>query len=69
MVFGISCRFGVYDDFSGNGRDPIVAEPAGVSIDVVVGPVGHIYRVNENWLWQSASTKLEGSQIELIEKF
>jgi hypothetical protein len=54
--------------FSGNGRDPIVAEPARVSIDVVVGPVGHVYRVNENWLWQTASTKLEGTRTGLIEK-
>jgi hypothetical protein len=54
--------------FSGNARDPIVAEPAGVSIDAVVGPIGHVYRVNENWLWQTASTKREGAKIKLIEK-
>ena len=23
--------------------------------------VGHVYRVDENWLWQTASTKLEGT--------
>ena len=27
-------------------------------MEAVVGQGGHTYRVNENWLWQSASTKL-----------
>jgi hypothetical protein len=55
--------------FSGNGRNPIVARNRQeVSIDAVVGPVGYAYRADANWLWQSASTKLEGTQIELIER-
>ena len=75
-MFGISCRYGVYDGFSGNaflgewqGSIQSLRNQQEVSIDADDGPVGHAYRANANWLWQSASTKLEGSQIELIEKF